>query len=92
MKSVSQRLTAALLVSLTSFAGCGSGRVVLPFTIDPAVMIAPHETTTARPRTVSVRPSEVCATTPRARPPSTRIRVTRAPVNSSAPARSASGM
>jgi len=43
MKSVSQRLTAALLVSLTSFAGCGSGRIVLPFTIDPAVMIAPQD-------------------------------------------------
>jgi hypothetical protein len=42
MKSVSQRLTAALLVSLTSFAGCGSGRVVLPFTLDPAASIAPH--------------------------------------------------
>src|SRR5262245_37094149 len=43
MKSVSQRLTAAFLVSLTSFAGCGSGRVVLPFTIDPAAVIAPHD-------------------------------------------------
>jgi hypothetical protein len=43
MKSVSQRLTAALLVSLTSFAGCGSGRVVLPFTLDPAASIAPHD-------------------------------------------------
>src|SRR5262245_20064858 len=43
MKSVSQRLTAALFVSLTAFAGCGSGRVVLPFTIDPAAMIAPQD-------------------------------------------------
>ena len=41
MKSVSQRLTAALLVALTSFAGCGSGRVVLPFTIDAATLAAP---------------------------------------------------
>jgi hypothetical protein len=41
MKSVSQRLAAALLVSLTSFAGCGSGRVVLPFTLDPAASVAP---------------------------------------------------
>ena len=41
MKSVSQRLTAALLVALTSFAGCGSGRLVLPFTIDPAAPASP---------------------------------------------------
>jgi hypothetical protein len=39
MKSVSQRLTAALLVSLTSFAGCGSGRLVLPVTLDPTTTI-----------------------------------------------------
>ena len=41
MKSVSQRLGAALLVTLTSFAGCGSGRVVLPFTLDPALLAVP---------------------------------------------------
>jgi hypothetical protein len=41
MKSVSQRLTAALLVTLTSFAGCGSGRLVLPFTVDPAALAKP---------------------------------------------------
>jgi hypothetical protein len=41
MKSVSQRLAAALLIVLTSFAGCGSGRVVLPFTVDPATLAAP---------------------------------------------------
>jgi hypothetical protein len=41
MKSVSQRLTAALLVAMTSFAGCGSGRLVLPFTIDPAAPASP---------------------------------------------------
>lgn len=41
MKSVSQRLTAALLVAVTSFAGCGSGRLVLPFTIDPAAPASP---------------------------------------------------
>jgi hypothetical protein len=38
MKSVSQRLTAAWLVALTSIAGCGSGRLVLPFTIDSATL------------------------------------------------------
>jgi hypothetical protein len=43
MKSVSQRLTAALLVSLTSFAGCGSGRLVLPFTLDSVVASAPSD-------------------------------------------------
>ena len=40
MKSVSQRLAAALLISLTSFAGCGSGRLVLPVSLDP-VAVAP---------------------------------------------------
>jgi hypothetical protein len=43
MKSVSQRLTAALVVSLTAFAGCGSGRVVLPFSLDPAASFAPRD-------------------------------------------------
>jgi hypothetical protein len=41
MKSVSQRLAAALLVTLTSFAGCGSGRLVLPFTVDPSALVKP---------------------------------------------------
>jgi hypothetical protein len=44
MKSVSQRLSAALLVALTSFAGCGSGRLVLPFSIDSAALALPHDT------------------------------------------------
>jgi len=43
MKSVSQRLSAALLVALTSFAGCGSGRLVLPFTIDPTLLAPPTD-------------------------------------------------
>jgi hypothetical protein len=43
MKSASQRLAAALLVSLTALGGCGSGRVVLPFTIDPALITAPTD-------------------------------------------------
>jgi hypothetical protein len=42
MKPVSQRLAAAALLALTSVAGCGSGRVVLPFTVDPAA-IAPRD-------------------------------------------------
>jgi hypothetical protein len=42
MKSVSQRLPAALLIGLLSVAGCGSGRVVLPFTLDPATLAAPR--------------------------------------------------
>jgi hypothetical protein len=41
MKSVSQRLTAALLVALTSVAGCGSGRLVLPFTLDRTTLASP---------------------------------------------------
>jgi hypothetical protein len=44
MKSVSQRLSAALLVAFTSLAGCGSGRVVLPLTIDATTLAAsPHD-------------------------------------------------
>ncbi len=46
MKSISQRLTAALLITLTSLAGCGSGRLVLPFTIDAATLAAPPLDTT----------------------------------------------
>src|SRR5205807_9581014 len=42
MKSVSQRLPAALLIGLLSIAGCGSGRVVLPFTLDASTLTAPH--------------------------------------------------
>jgi hypothetical protein len=38
MKSVAQRLAAAMLVTLTSFAGCGSGRLVLPFMLDPSAL------------------------------------------------------
>ena len=44
MKSVSQRLAAALLVALTSIAGCGSGRVVLPFAIDSRTLSPPRDT------------------------------------------------
>ena len=44
MKSVSQRLPVALLIGLLSFAGCGSGRVVLPFTLDASVLNAPLPT------------------------------------------------
>jgi hypothetical protein len=57
----------------------------------PGVMSEPHATTTARARTVSVRPVADRAVTPTARPPSTMIRSARAWVNSSAPARKASG-
>ena len=41
MKFVSQRLAALVLIALTSLAGCGSGRVVLPFTIDAGVLVTP---------------------------------------------------
>jgi hypothetical protein len=34
MNFVSQRLTASVLLALTCVAGCGSGRLVLPFTLD----------------------------------------------------------
>ena len=38
MKSVSQRLPAALMIGILSVAGCGSGRVVLPFTLDSSAL------------------------------------------------------
>ena len=38
MKSVSQRLPAALMIGILSVAGCGSGRVVLPFTLDTTTL------------------------------------------------------
>src|SRR6266850_6248996 len=41
MKSVSQRLPAALMIGILSVAGCGSGRVVLPFTLDSSTLAAP---------------------------------------------------
>jgi len=44
MKSVSQRLPVALLIGLLSVAGCGSGRIVLPFTLDSSVLNAPLPT------------------------------------------------
>ena len=49
MKSVSQRLPAALMIGILSVAGCGSGRVVLPFTLDASTITIPqttHEFTT----------------------------------------------
>ena len=38
MQSVSQRLSAALLVAFASVAGCGSGRIVLPFSVDGSAL------------------------------------------------------
>jgi hypothetical protein len=46
MKSVSQRLAAALLVTVVSVGGCGSGRLVLPFTIEPPMLAAPRDSAT----------------------------------------------
>jgi hypothetical protein len=44
MKSVSQRLPAALMIGILSVAGCGSGRVVLPFTLDSTTLATPIRT------------------------------------------------
>ena len=41
MNSVSQRLAVALLVALTSVAGCGSGRLVLPLALDTTTLVSP---------------------------------------------------
>ncbi|HEU4367186.1 MAG TPA: hypothetical protein VFV05_03040 [Methylomirabilota bacterium] len=45
MKSVAQRLAASALLTLTAVAGCGSGRVVLPFTLDPGALSTPPDGT-----------------------------------------------
>ena len=44
MKSVSQRLPAALMIGILSVAGCGSGRLVLPFTLDATTLATPIRT------------------------------------------------
>lgn len=41
MNSVSQRLTVVLLMAVTSIAGCGSGRLVLPLALDPTTLASP---------------------------------------------------
>src|SRR5262245_23594053 len=38
MKFVSQRLPAAMLIGFLSVAGCGSSRLVLPFTLDASTL------------------------------------------------------
>jgi hypothetical protein len=43
MRLVPRRLAAAVFIALTSVAGCGSGRVVLSFSIDPAVVSVPTQ-------------------------------------------------
>jgi hypothetical protein len=44
MKWISQRLLGSILLSaLVVIAGCGSGRLVLPFHIDPATLVAPRD-------------------------------------------------
>jgi hypothetical protein len=43
MKLVSQRLAATALLALTAIAGCGSGRVVLPLTLDAGALAAPPD-------------------------------------------------
>ena len=50
------------------------------------VWIAPQAAITARERIVTVDPSAVLASTPRAAPPDTRTRATRVPTTSRAPA------
>jgi hypothetical protein len=45
MKRISQRLLGSLLAgALVVVAGCGSGRVVLPFQMDPSAMVVPRDT------------------------------------------------
>jgi hypothetical protein len=47
MKRISQRLLGSLLLgTLVVVAGCGSGRLVLPFQLDPASLVAPRDVRT----------------------------------------------
>ncbi|HXH81798.1 MAG TPA: hypothetical protein VNN07_02605 [Candidatus Tectomicrobia bacterium] len=43
MKAVSQRLAGALLIAFIAVAGCGSGRIILPFSLDPAGLTPPRD-------------------------------------------------
>jgi hypothetical protein len=44
MKGISQRLVGSVLLgALVVVAGCGSGRLVLPFQLDPATLVAPRD-------------------------------------------------
>src|SRR5688572_15383917 len=47
MKQISQRFVGSLLLAaLVVVAGCGSGRLVLPFQLDPATLVAPRDSRT----------------------------------------------
>jgi hypothetical protein len=56
MKRISQRLVGcALLVALVVVAGCGSGRIVLPFTIDPNALAVPRDARSLTTHEAAVR-------------------------------------
>src|SRR3954464_630332 len=56
MKRISQRLIGfALLAALVVVAGCGSGRVVLPFQLDSGTLIAPRDASTLGGHECAVR-------------------------------------
>jgi hypothetical protein len=56
MKRISQRLASSvLLAALVVVAGCGSGRLVLPFQIDPATLVAPRDARTLNSHSTAVR-------------------------------------
>jgi hypothetical protein len=56
MKQISQRFVSSLLLgALVVVAGCGSGRLVLPFQLDPANLVAPRDTRTLTTHEGAVR-------------------------------------
>ena len=56
MKRISQRLIGSLLLAaLVVVAGCGSGRVVLPFQLDSASLVAPRDSSTLTSHERAVR-------------------------------------
>ena len=56
MKRFSQRLVgSALLLALVVVAGCGTGRIVLPFTIDPNVLAVPRDARSLTTHEAAVR-------------------------------------
>jgi hypothetical protein len=56
MKGITQRLVGSVLLgAMVVVAGCGSGRLVLPFQIDPASLVAPRDARTLTSHGAAVR-------------------------------------
>ena len=56
MKRITQRLVSSVLLSaLVVVSGCGSGRLVLPFQLDPATLVPPRDARTLSSHGAAVR-------------------------------------